>query len=444
MKLDRRALLKSASLSLLLAPVVRSTMAWGADPVAPRRFITLFTPNGLNYLDAGPSGGEATYDVGDYYRPLERHKAVMLAFSGMRIGGAPYGQNTEMGHKSGGFGCLTNTPDELTGKATGPSVDQFIAQKLNDQGKSPTRRAPIYGVATNRNGGYVPVYFESSGVIAPTETNPLTAFMAAFPSSGTGAALVKQLQRKKSILDVAWADCKSHLPALPSQGKALLDYHCTRIRELEDELTFNINTTCVAPQSALDAVSALSPGNPNDYPALTDFWFKLMEVTLLCDLTRVTSFTFGDDAARLNMPWVSPPVIDTVDTGETNVKDHHSHTHAGSRASVGLFMNWYSQKISGFIDRLRVVTPTGKSLLDSTNVYWTTEYGGAGHSNADVPMFLFGDGGGAFRMGRHLHGTNDAKDTHALFVSLIAAAGVSGVNQFGHPGGGSGPLARLA
>ena len=42
-----------------------------------------------------------------------------------------------------------------------------------------------------------------------------------------------------------------------------------------------------------------------------------------------------------------------------------------------------------------------------------------------------------------LHLNNDAKDTHALFVSLIQAAGVTGVNQFGHPGGGSGPLSLM-
>ncbi len=444
-KLHRRDLLRSAAASWLLLPVVRSTMALAGE-VPIRRFITLFTPNGLNYVDAGPSGGETSYDVGDYYRPLERHKDALLALSGLHIGGVPFGQNTEYGHKSGGIGCLTCTPDELTGKATGPSIDQFIAQKLNDQGRAPTRRAPIYGVGTSRNGGYVPVYFESSGVIAPTETNPVAAFQAAFPNATAGTDVLRQLKRKKSILDAAWQDCRDHLPALSQEGKTLLDYHCTRIRELEDELTNGINTVCLAPQSAYDPVKALNPATPDNYPPLTDFWFKLMEVSLLCDLTRVVSFTFGDDAARFNMPWVNPPQLDHVDTGETNVKDHHSHTHAGTRDSVGLFMTWYSTKIAGFIDRLRAATPAGPSLLSTTNVLWMTEYGGAGHSNFDTPMFVFGDGGGTFRLGRHLHfsgGTEAtrATPTHALFVSLIQAAGLTGINQFGHPGGGSGPLA---
>jgi hypothetical protein len=439
-RFNRRSFIQSASAALLLAPVMRSTMAQTAN--APRRFVSIFVPNGLNYVDAGPTGGETTYDIGDYYRPLERHKASMVALSGIHIGGVMFGKNSEYGHVSGGIGCMTCTPDEGTRKATGPSIDQFIAQKLFEQGKAPTRRAPVFGVGASRIPTYAPVFHEASGVVAPTETNVQAAYDLLFAGVGGASAADKVLARRRSLLDVAYADCKAYVPALPSEGKALLDYHCTRIRELEQELAAAAPQACTPPTAALQSIKAVpNLGSPASYQQLTDYFFKLIEVAFLCDITRVASFTWGDDAARFNMPWINPPEIAEVDTGERNVKDHHSHTHAGTRATIGLFMTWYATKMAEFIDRLQTPLPGGGKLLDSTLVYHTTEYGAGGpHTNYNTPMFVYGSGGGQIRTGRHLKQKNEGKEHHALMVSLIKAMGISGVNQFGHPGGGSGTL----
>src|SRR6478672_7111886 len=115
-KIDRRHLMKSAAMTAFLLPIVRSTMADAAT--APiRRFLVLWHPNGLNYPDAGPNGSETTWNFGDYFAGLELHRAVTIALSCMQIGLFPDAKTTETGHKSGGMGCLTCTPDELTGFA---------------------------------------------------------------------------------------------------------------------------------------------------------------------------------------------------------------------------------------------------------------------------------------------------------------------------------------
>jgi hypothetical protein len=444
-KINRRSFIANTSTALLLAPVMRTTMAQTATPV--KRFVSIFTPNGLNFVDAGPTGGETTWDIGDYYRPLEKHKSVMTAFSAMHIGGVPFGNNSEYGHRSGGMGCMTCTPDEGTGKATGPSVDQFIAQKLFEQGKAPTRRAPVFGVGASRIPTYAPVFHEAKGVVAPTETDVQAAYDLLFAGVSGPSASTKLLQRRRSLLDVAFADCKGYIPALPADGKALLDYHCTRIRELEQELAAAAPQACTPPSGALSTVKATPRlGSPDAYREMTDYFFKLIEVALLCDITRVASFTWGDDAARFNMPWLNPPTIAEVDTGERNVKDHHSHTHAGTRETIGLFMNWYSTKIAEFIDRLKTPLPGGTgSLFDSTLVYQITEYGAGGpHTNYNTPMFVYGTAGGAIKSaGKHLKQKNEGKEHHALMVAMIQAMGITGVNQFGHPGGGTGVLAGV-
>jgi hypothetical protein len=440
-KINRRSFIASSSTALLLAPVMRATMAQNAPPV--RRFVSVFIPNGLNVLEADPSGGETTWDIGDYYRPLEKHKSIVTALSGVHIGGVPFGKNSEYGHRSGGMGCMTCTADEGTGKATGPSIDQFIAQKLFAQGKAPSRRAPVFGVGASRIPTYAPVFHEAAGVVAPTETDVQAAYDSLFAGvTGTSAAS-KAVQRRRSLLDVAFADCKGYVPALPAEGKTVLDYHCTRIRELEQELAAAAPQACTPPSGALSTIKATPKlGSPDAYREMTDYFFKLIEVALLCDITRVASFTWGDDAARFNMPWLNVPVIAGVDTGERNVKDHHSHTHAGTRETMGLFMNWYSTKLAEFIDRLRAPLPTGGSLMDSTLLYQITEYGAGGpHTNYNTPMFVYGTLGGTLKSaGKHLKQKNEGKEHHALMVSMIQAMGITGINQFGHPGGGSGTL----
>jgi hypothetical protein len=441
----RRDLLLGAGAAALLAPILRATMA-RAEPEPAKRLVVLLTPNGLNYLDAAPSGPETAFDLGDYYAPLEAHKGDVIALTGMHIGGVPYGSNSETGHRSGGMGCLTCTPDESTGWATGPSIDQLVARKLAEQGLAPYVRAPVFSVGASGTSDYAHSFYETAAVPVPLVDDPLAAFDALFHdlAGGSEEETAQLLARKKSVLDAAWKDCKSFVPDLPSEGRALLEYHCDRIRELEQNLEGLAGLTCTPPTSALATVSALDRNNPDSYPALVDFFWELIEVALVCDATRVVSFSFGDTGARFNMPWVDPPLLSAVDTGETNVKDHHSHTHAGTRESVGLFMNWYAMKIAALFDRLKAPLPDGSRLLDSTIAYWTTEYGAGGaHDNANVPMFVLGSAGGRFQTGRHLAYDNDAAHTHALMVSLIQAMGITGVDQFGHPAGGSGPLAAL-
>ena len=74
LKLTRRTVLTAGPVAFLLGPVIRKATA-DADDLA-RRFITLFTPNGLNFSDAGPNGSETEFSLGDYYAPLEQHRVL--------------------------------------------------------------------------------------------------------------------------------------------------------------------------------------------------------------------------------------------------------------------------------------------------------------------------------------------------------------------------------
>ncbi len=461
-RFSRRSLLRSAGASLLLAPLLRAEVA-RAQNTTIRRFITLFHPNGSMYLGAAsPQASGSSFTFGSYYQALERHRANTIALTGMRIGGDPYGSQApdEGGHASGGWGCLTCTSSNDTHNATGPSVDQFIARKLNEQGLAPSARAPVFRVGPS--GGGWTNYFEDAGrpvsaLISPTQAygNLFAGFTPGPGSTAVRAAAL--IARKRSVLDSAWADCKGQLGVLPSEGRAMLDYHCERIRELERSLQAPppVNT-CTPPEAALTAVANLNPSTPANYPALTDFFFKLMTTAFTCDIVRVASFSFGQTAARFNAPWLNPQVLASVNTGESNVNDHHSHTHAGTEQTVGLFMRWYAEKFASLLDLLKEQQPDGTRLMDTTLAHWTTEYGkGPAHDTDGAVMFIFADPS-QFRTNRLIsYPVTDAEPTstqgklegqrhHAMMVSMIQAMGISGVNQFGAVQGGSGPLAVLS
>ncbi len=470
LRFRRRDLFKSLAAATLLGPVLRATEARAAGtPI--KRFVALCHPNGKAYLDVGgPSGPETGFSFGTFYSAaLERHRADTLALTGLRLGGIPYGSEAaeDSGHGSGGWACLTCTSSKNTNAATGPSVDQLIARKLYEQGLAPSARAPAFCVG--QTGGKWQYFYEAAGTPVPLVTSPAQAFASLFSgvtgggTSGTTAAAAA-VERKRSILDAAWADCKAGLPALPTEGRAQLDYHCERIRDLERALqTPPPPMNACAPPAVPTALMNVNTADPNNYPALADYFMKLIEAAFVCDVTRVASFTFGVPSARFNMPWLNLPSYDFGSGISGN--DHHTYSHGELPAQLARFVGWYAEKFSSLLDRLKVTQPDGTRLLDSTLVHWTGEIGntwpqgasGALHDIGDHTMFVFGSMGGTFRTGRHLafphtdfigdkspQAQAEAKPHHALMVSLIQAMGITGVNQFGDPMGGSGPLARLS
>jgi Protein of unknown function (DUF1552) len=462
---SRRSLFRSAGASLLLAPLLRAEIARAQNqPI--KRFVSLFHPNGTMYSDnkTSPNGTETQFDFGKFYKPLEKHKAETIALTGMRVGGEPWGTqaDSEGGHDSGGWACLTCTSSKNMHQAQGPSIDQFIARKMKEQGLAPTFKAPVYQVVESYPNRF---YYEDANKPISPVRSPAAAYADLFGSVMTGPGTVSQralalVARKKSVLDAAWNDCKGQLNLLPSDGRATLQYHCDRIRDLEMALQAPPPTTaCTPPQNALTSVAMLDVNKAENIPALTDFFFKLMTTAFTCDLTRVASFAFGHPNARFNMPWLGDKIftIGEVNTGEKNARDHHSHTHAGTEDSIAAFMTWYATKVSELLDLFKAPQPDGTKLLDSSLLHYTTEFGGAdgAHGTWGLSMFIFTKLAG-YRTGRLLAhpivwsdyksdtAKQEAKRHHAMMVSFIKSMGITGVDQFGELQAGSGPLATLA
>lgn len=462
-KSTRRQLIQQMGAWPLLWPLVQVGRAQAATP--PKRVVIIFSPNGP-IMEKGPATGtETNFNINEFWAPLARHKADGLFFTGMHQAGVPFGKHNEYGHQSAGTGALTARTTEGTNNGTGPSLDQFIGQALQQKGIITPKRSLLWGMHNN-TGNWGP-WYEAAGKPISPQNNPYSALADIAPglTGGDAAPIVdKKLLRKHFVLDAVYKDCKDLTANLGAEGKALLEFHCSNIESLEQSVAKALapanlpkGIDCKAPEklnTTLDAKANYGAANSRDeaMKAFTD----LIPLAFGCDITRIIGFSFGGTADRFAIPTsYGIPSAAQVDSGDSGPQ-HHAWTHTYNnspekRSALKGFTTWYSEKVATIVDKLKA-TPdaNGKPLLDSTLVLWTSELGHdqgnplEPHPNRNIPVILFGNSEGAFKTGRMFLGQNDnasALVLHQLFVSIIQHTGLTDINSFGNQG--TGPLGWL-
>ncbi len=456
---SRRRLLQQAGLWSVLWPLLRFERAKAQADLAPRRVLIFFSPNGP-IMERGPaSGSETKFTLGEFWKPLERHQADGLFFTGMHQAGVPFGEHNEYGHQSAGTGALTARTTEGTNHATGPSLDQFIGQELQRAGIVTPQRSLLWGLH-GLTGHWGP-WYEAAGKAVNPVANPYSALAGLLPNiaPSNGPRVDPALLRRSAALEAALADCPELRGSLGREGKELLDYHCGNLASLQTSVTEAIARprapTCERPSSGPDTI--LPEDAPFHHAENVDetmrAFRKLIPLALACDVTRVIGFSFGDTAARFGIPSsYGVPSSAQVDSGDSGPQ-HHAWTHvyeetADKHQALRAFTNWYSEQVALVIDELKATPDVGGgTLFDSTVILWTSELGHhpgnplEPHPNNHVPVLLFGKGQGTISTGRLYDGAGEedsALTLHQLFVSLARYVGLPNVDSFGNAG--TGPL----
>ncbi|MEM9694944.1 MAG: DUF1552 domain-containing protein [Myxococcota bacterium] len=463
MKLSRRRMLLGAGAAAggaaVLPWVLRSADSY-ADPTrAPRRIITIFSPNGPQFV-VGPTeegGTERNFDLHDWWSPLERHRNKAVFFRGCHQPGVPFGTNNEYGHQSGTIGALTATATNGTNSSRSPSIDQFIARRLFDQGVILPKRSMSWGLENRGRAAF----YEDAGQPLDVTTNPYDVLADLSPSfmSEPDETAISALDRKHFALEHLREDCTRLRSRLDGDGRVLLDAHCANIEALEAGVAATIqsgNLGCREPEGPLSPLGADAQwsARENRDAAMAAFR-ELAALTFTCDVTRVIGFQFAGGAARFAIPEsYGVPESGRVDSGDSGPQ-MHAWTHNGRDdnhlVAMRIFYQWFSEQVALLIDKLET-TPdaNGQPLMDSTLVVWTNEFGGLSpHNNSNVPVILFGNGGGSIDTGRLYQASGNKEERalpiHQLFVSLARHAGLDEVDSFGDHGSLScGPLDWLA
>jgi len=426
-KVTRRELIKAGSALALFPWLAR------AQAVAPKRKLVLvFTPHGTIWPQWRPAGTETAFTLSPILAPLAAHQSRLSIIDGVSL---PYGTAYYIPHTYTMPALWTGSPIDTSstlftrtdhmqsfGWGTGVSIDQAIAARL------PANESLFRTIELGTYcGGLHPatrMIYSAPGVVKNPLDQPVAAFNTLFsmPDPNQQAAAATLL-RRKSVLDVAYADLQSRKATLTVADRARLDAHGTAIRELERRLELAVPPACtrpampagVDPQTAMDRQS------------------DLLAAALGCGLTRIASLQMriADNDNSL-YPWAG-----------LNMGGHHTLTHdSTSAATLAQVYTWYSGRIAYLLDRLQATPdPSGTgTVLDHTLVVWGSELGvGWTHDVSNVP-FIFAGGPGVLQGGRYKVVTN--KTNHRVLVTALQHMGQPDMT-YGSLDAGSGPLAGV-
>jgi Protein of unknown function (DUF1552) len=418
-----------------------------AAALPKRRFITVYTPNGMRYQDwripiaggqldittgaANTALGAATCSLS----PLQPNASKILIldrisyvaarkhFQGVADGLGPVSSVDGIQHPGGhqkGMGCiLTGTVliggtqnNENAGLANGISLDQVLAATPYGQGlKFPSLQLGV-NVDENLADRYVDKRLSYSGpkTPLPPAVDPFVTFNRLFsgvmPTGGAPAMTIRQLM-DQSVLDTVQHDFARLQPKLSKSDWQLLLQHQDGIRAIEQQLTsvFQTSVGCTLPAAPMaagvDPTSAVATHawaqDVKNFTVVGGLMIDIMVHALACGLTNLVTFQWANSEWDKVMSWI-PGV-----TG-----GHHGLSHAQD-AQLLKIDTWYASQFNTMINKMSAIPDSGTpgTLLDNSLMMYTSCMSdGQAHVSTNVPIVLAGSNGGYFKQGKALRFNN--------------------------------------
>jgi hypothetical protein len=247
------------------------------------------------------------------------------------------------------------------------------------------------------------------------ESNPRAVFERLFgagDSQERGQSLGQRLASKKSVLDFIQNDAKALHRSLGRTDQHKLDEYLTGVREIEKQI-----------EKAESLGIPVDPGvaAPGAYTTFEEhlrMMFDMMVLSFKTDSTRVTSFMMSHDGSNRSF-------------GEIGVNDgHHNISHHKNQKEnldkIAKIDEFYLSQFSYFLERMKTTEDVdGKSLLhNSMIVYGSCISDGNRHDHSDLPIILAGNGGGAFKPGRHVE-LGEEEPLANLYLRMLNEFGVN-------------------
>jgi hypothetical protein len=414
--LDRRTMLRAGAVAIglpLLDAMVPAAYSRAARAAAaalePRRMVLIHRPLGTYHPYLVPASAGLRYETTRFLSKLERHRGRFTVFSGMGHPGYPNSHGTE--------------PAIFTGTAefnerdlhNTISLDQVAARQVGDRTRFPYLLLnKVWSQSLSWN---------DKGVPLPHEGDPVAVFRRMFVE-GTPAEVrreMKRLEQGQSILDDLRGQLKSLGADLGAADRRRIDVLAGSIREAETQLQQERSwSTKPKPQPAVTLAEIQKPDD--NWIGRQDKWLSLVHLAIQTDSTRVIVLGFNEH-------------------GQAGVPDlaiaHHDASHHGKDPSkieqLARYEEHDFQSIAGFFDKLADGREGDATLLDRTQVLFTSNLGDASaHSSTNLPVLLAG--GGYKHQGHIAFSTEKNKPLSNLYVRMLQQIGVE-TDHFGSSSG---------
>lgn len=393
----RRALLKSATGALFLAPLLRARRL-AAQQATPKRLILLFTPNSAP-ATFFPTGAGRSFTL---QAPMAALRGLEKKLLFMRR--IDHSHSVANHHESGPAVMFTGARTDGTQKGDlmmpyGSSIDHLIADQIHGG----TLRKTFHIGLNNRTDstrGYISYRLSGSKAQpVPTEKDPAKIFAQLFagttvsplppPSPSVDSVLASRLDAE--VLKIHVAELRAIERHLGAEEKVKLDQHLTSLKAIErDVLAAQAQTpTQDGPPATPGRCSAVSTSGPIDDGGMNDeakvintskLYADLITAAFACDRTRVVSLMLGYSGIH-----------------QEGFKGHSQswHDNVAHRATTNpLFQDYlafFADRVAYLAKALDAVKEGDGTMLDHTLIVWSVETGiNHSHSPKDVPYLLIG------------------------------------------------------
>lgn len=417
--ISRRLILRAAGASLAL-PWLESLRAepTGASDERltepPLRTAFLFMPNGVRPDYWTPPGDAEQYDITPHLKPLEGLRSEFILLENL------WHKNTigRNGHwpkvpawLSGGFVERT-VGNDLDSGAT--SIDQLAARRIGLNTPLPSFElgidSPRTGIDTAGGGfpralGSFLSWADPKSPV-PKEIIPQLAFDRLFRNpkarvvSGANPqhrSLIESLQRDEtSVLDVVLDQAKSLRQKGSTGDQARLDEYFDSVRAVERRLEASLRPQKRWINKGQFPLDRPGPGIPTDHAEHVRLMLDILILAFWTDSTRIATFMFGDAQSAQDYSFLSGV------KGSFHGLSHHRNIPA-TREQYEKIINWHTEQMAYFLNRLRSLDEGGKSLLDNSMILFGGSLkDGNRHEVEDLPLILAGRAKGMLRPGRRL------------------------------------------
>ena len=440
MEISRRTLLHGFGTALSL-PWLESlstslNLGIGTDK-PPVRLAFVYLPNGMNMAKWKPFGKEVKdFKTPEIFQPVEAFKSKTTIVTGLALSGAMAHGDGAGDHARSVASFLTGAHPRKTRGANiknGISVDQVAASQIGHLTRFPSLELGTESSAKagRCDSGYSCAYTSNISWRTPTspmakEMNPAAVFERLFGSVDqfeNKIAQQRRISRRQSILDFVQDDAQKVQKQLSKNDQRKFDEYLYSIRDIEKRIA-SIDKLEEPEFEISDFQRPL--GVPASYDEHVKLLLDMMVLAFQTDSTRVISFMFANAGSNRSYPDLG------IQSGHHDIS-HHGNSFAKTQ-KIGKINVHHMSLFAHFLERMDSIQESNGTLLDNSIIlYGSGISDGDRHDHRNLPIALFGSGGGSIDTGRHLRVRARTPLTN-LYCSMLDRVGAK-VDSFSDSNG---------
>ncbi|MEO5957692.1 MAG: DUF1552 domain-containing protein [Opitutaceae bacterium] len=443
--MSRRTMLRGLGTAIAL-PVLESmipTRLCGAEAkaaaqavAAPKRVAWIYVPNGVHMPGWTPAKLGADYELSPILQPLAPVKEKMMVISGLDCNNAN-GLGDGTGDHARAMSAFLTGAHPAKSEArirAGISADQVAASQIGhltkfrslelgiEEGKQVGSCDPGYSCAYSHT-----ISWRNDRTPVVKDCDPRSVFDRLFSNGDPLESAESRARRegdRRSILDFVLGDATRLHGKLGYTDKQKMDEYLTAIREIEVRIAQSGPEETRPPAGAVRPdfdpranvhESAERTSTSDNYIVHAGLMLDMTVLAFRADLTRVLTLPLADEGSNQMYPWAG-----------ANVPHHVTSHHQGSAAKQLLLakINHFHVKVlAALLKKLDNLKDTGGgSILDNSLIaYGCGNADGDRHTHFNLPVLLFGKGGGTIKTGRHVRA--DRVPVTNLWLSMLDSVG---------------------